>query len=366
MNNRICFFSQMYQAIPSLVAVQRELGGQFVCGRSSTTRYFKNEYPELGFARFRKRFKRFSEGYQAMSKADCIVTGSSYQSLLAPHSAKKMMVFHGTYAGLSPQALEDLRHFDHLFLIGERMERMLLRYQNGHEFNYTKTGFIPFSNFPDKNEKNKRLLLSTLGLDTSLKTVVYCPSRRGVGTWELCASQLIRDLSDEYNLIMRPHPSQSMNLRWHEKSSMKGLQLAAKNRGNTVVDLVDFSLPDVLMIADLLISDANSPSEEALYYDTPQLFTGLGNSSYETIQQALVGRDLLQEDVEDVLRIFNCGPVYALEDSAHWGEAVDNAFLSQDDYSDNRKASFNSIFGQRDQHAGLRVAEIIRNSFLCD
>jgi len=364
MNNKLCFFSQMYQAIPSLVAIQRELGGTFVCGRGSTKRYFKKEYPELGFARFSKRLKRFSAGHQAMLMADCIVTGSPYKTLLSPYSAKKMMVFHGTYAGLTAQAVKDLKHFDHLFLIGERMERMLLRLLKGKEVNYSKTGFIPFSNFPDKTAKNRQLVLSTLGLDPSLKTIVYCPSRRGIGSWELCAEQLIRDISSEYNLVLRPHPSQSMNLRWHEKSSMRGMQLAAKHRGNTLVDLVDVALPDLLMAADLFISDSNSPSEEALFYNTPQLLTGLGNSAYDKIEESLIQRGMPEEDILDVLQVFDCAPVYGQEGYGNWQEAVADAFLNETNYKDNREACFSSIFGQRDKEAASRVSAIISSQYL--
>jgi len=364
MDNKICFFSQMYQAIPSLVTIQRELGGTFVCGRGSTKRYFRKEYPELGFARFSKRLKCFSAGHKAMLRADCIVTGSPYKSLLSPYSAKKMMVFHGTSAGLTAEALRDLKHFDHLFLLGERMERMLLRLLKGEEINYSKTGFIPFINFSDKTEQNELTVLDRLGLDSSLKTIVYCPSRRGVGSWELCAEQLIRDISSEYNLVLRPHPSQSMNLRWHEKSSMKGIQLAAKQRGNTLVDLVDVALPDLLMVADLFISDSNSPSEEALFYNTPQLFTGLGNSAYSKIEESLVERGMPEEDIMEVLQVFDCGPVYGQQRYSNWQEAVDDAFLNETSYKEDRETCFSSIFGQRDKKAGSRVSEIISSQYL--
>jgi len=364
MNNEICFFSQMYQAIPSLVAIQRELGGTFVCGRGSTKRYFKKEYPELGFARFSKRLKRFSGGHKSMLRADCIVTGSPYKSLLSPYSAKKMMVFHGTYAGLTAQAVQDLKHFDHLFLIGERMERMLLRLLKGEDVKYSKTGFIPFSNFPDKTVKNRQLVLSSLGLDPSLKTIVYCPSRRGIGSWELCAEQLIRDISSEYNLVLRPHPSQSMNLRWHEKSSMKGIQLAAKKRGKTLVDLVDIALPDLLMAADLFISDSNSPSEEVLFYNTPQLLTGLGNSAHDKIEDSLIERGMTEEDILDVLQVFDCAPVYGQERYGNWQEAVGDALLNEANYKESREACFSSIFGQRDKGAARRVSEIICSQYL--
>ena len=46
----------------------------------------------------------------------------------------------------------------------------------------------------------------------------------------------------------------------------------AEIRGNTIVDLTSLPLSHLQCIKDLLISYANSPAEESLFYDVPQLF----------------------------------------------------------------------------------------------
>ena len=92
MKNQVCYFSQMYQNIPSLVSVQKELGGTFICGRKSTYHYFKDHYSSLALARYRKRFNIFNDGHKRLLSAGYILTGSPYQKLLAPYSARKMMV----------------------------------------------------------------------------------------------------------------------------------------------------------------------------------------------------------------------------------------------------------------------------------
>ena len=360
MNSQVCYFSQMYQSIPSLVSVQKELGGTFICGRKSTYRYFKKHNPSLELARYRKRFNTFNDGHRRLMSARYILTGSPYQTLLAPYSARKMMVFHGTYAGVSPAAAKGLRHFDQLFLIGPRMEKILSKYREKYSLNYTKTGFIPFDNFPQKNKENKLHVLGTLGLDPSLKTIVYCPSRRNVGSWELCAEDLIHQASDQYNLILRPHPSQSMNLRWHEQIPMRRLKNLSRFKKNIILDFIDTPLPDLLMIADLLISDANSPAEEALFYDTPQLFTGLHRSAFDEAKNSLQNQDIPEEDIADILRIYNCGPSFAEEKFGNWKEAIESALINQQHYKNERTNCFSFIFGQKDQKAGKRVADIIR------
>ena len=174
----------MYQAIPALTVVQKELGGVFVSARSSTISHFKKKYPLLKQERLSKKFKSFNKGHRVMRDASVIVTGSSYQELLAPYPAKKVMVFHGTYAGISRGVLTYLKIFDYVFLNGHRMEKMLTRYLDDDAFKYAQTGFLPFDDFPEKTTGNKRIVLDNLGLDSTLKTIVYCPTSRKVGTWD--------------------------------------------------------------------------------------------------------------------------------------------------------------------------------------
>lgn len=364
MARSLCYFTQMYQSIAPLKAIYDELGGTFVCGRKSTYRYLTSLSPIVNVAKFNKRFHLLGAGNKALDRAQCIVTGSPYQKILSPFNAMKVMVFHGTYAGLQKETIEGLVHFDHLFLTGPRMEKMFNKYCGDVEIDFSTTGFIPFKNFPEKTEENKKALLSKLDLDTSLKTVVYCPSRKKEGSWNECVKALINEVSSEYNLILRPHPSQSMNLRFQDKLEMYHIKEMAKKRKNTMIDLVDIDFPVLLMTADLLISDANSPAEEALYYDTPQLLTGMGNSSYENIKKIWVDWGMDEEDIESRLRMFDCGPVFKKENYANWHEAVCDALFRETTYSNSRSDYFVFIFGQKDKCAGRRVADIIRAKYL--
>ncbi len=360
----VVYFSKMYQAILALTAIQRELNGVFVSSRATTYSYFKREYPSLQREKLNRRLKLCGGGHRAMLKARCIVVGSPYRKLLAPYPARKAMIFHGTYSDIGWGSLKSLAHFDHLFLNGPRMEKKILRYQRDDVFNYSQTGFIPFGSFPEKTARNRRAVLDSLGLDGSLKTIVYCPTSKKVGSWNQCAEALIKEVSGEYNLILRPHPRQMMNLRWYEKSSMRKLQALAKSRRNTFIDLVNVHYPDLLMAADLLISDANSATEESLFYDTPQLLTGLGNSSYENIEKCMIDLKKDQDDIDEDLKIFECGPVYAKEKYEDWREAADDALCRRGAFSGQRQLCFKHIFGQRDREAGKRVAQIIREKLL--
>ena len=145
---------------------------------------------------------------------------------------------------------------------------------------------------------------------------------------------------------------------------MRKIQALAKNRKNTLIDFVNADLHDLLMAADLLISDANSCAEEALFYSTPQLFTGLGNSSYESLKNGWVAMELHEEDLDDMSKLFECGPIYAEENYENWDVAVHDAIQRKDQFSDKRELCFNLIFGQRDRNAGRRVADILRREYL--
>lgn len=363
MNQDICYFTQMYQAVAPLKAIYDKLGGVFVCGRKSTYRFLNSQSPVINAAKFNKRFSFYGKGNKALDSAKCIVTGSPYKKILSPYNGSKVMVFHGTYAGLTKATIEGLSHFDHLFLTGPRMENMFNKYRGDIEIDTSTTGFIPFGNFPKKSKENKETVLVQLGLNPSLNTVVYCPSRKKEGSWQECAETLINELGVEYNLILRPHPSQSMNLRFKDKLQMHRIKGLAENRRNSIVDLVDIDFPSLLMIADLLISDANSPAEEALYYDTPQLLTGIGRSSYEHIKKIWVDWKMDEEDMDGRLRMFECGPVFAQEDYVNWHEAVGDALTRQSAYSERRSDYFTFIFGRRDSAVSQRVADIIQTKY---
>jgi hypothetical protein len=360
----VVYFSKMFQAVPHLAQVASHLPGTFVCNRRSTLQAARHLYPELVTSRYLRWLGPFSQGARLLKKADVIVTGSPYRSFLKPYRAKKCMVFHGTYQLLSKHALLANSHFDLLCVTGPRMQQMIRRLAPEIEMNTVTTGFLPFCEFPFATPDHRYQTLNILGLDPTLKTIVYTPSRRGEGSWDLVAEQLVRTTPASFNLILRPHPSQSLTPRRADRTSFRRITHLATVRPNTLVDLTSHALPSLLSVADLLISDANSPAEESLFYDVPQLFIETPLYSADTISKQAQAEQMHPEDTAQLLTLFECGRRQYLEAPMDFSETIALAIEAAPSYTERRADYFAWVFGKQDRSAHQRVALAITTHLL--
>jgi len=353
--DNIVYFSKMYQAVPALTPIQSEAGGQFVTARRSTLDAFKRNFPDLPICRYQKLLPGLSAGHRVLNSADVIVTGSPYRSFLQSYSAKKFMVFHGTYMMMSSDATNKLRHFDKMFLTGPRMQQMFSRSDLNVETHVT--GYLPFVDFPDVNPTQKSIVLKKLGLDQAKKTVVYTPSRSSIGSWLKCAEKIAEELPEKFNLIMRPHPSQALNSTKDDQKSYQRVLTILQKSSNAVLDMIDCSLPELLSVADLVISDANSPAEESLFYDVPQLFIETEHFSRKHLEVMGIEQKMNRADLAQLLTLYECGP--STTGDGHWMSAVESAIAVSNHYLRQRNEYFSWVFGQRDKHAAKRIAKFI-------
>lgn len=353
--DRVVYFSKMYQAVPALAPIQSEAGGQFVIARRSTLAAFRRNYSHLEVCRYQKLLLGMSAGHRALSAADVIITGSPYRSFLQHYNAQKYMVFHGTYMMMSSEATNKLRHFDKMFLTGPRMQQMFSR--SSLNVDSHVTGYLPFVDFPDANLEQKLRVLRKLGLDETLSTVVYAPSRSSIGSWLKCAEKMAEELPQKFNLIMRPHPSQALNATKADRESYQRVQAILERSSNGVLDMIDCSLPELLSVADLVISDANSPAEESLFYDVPQLFIETEQFSRNHLENMGVEQKMNRADLDQLLTLYDCGP--STSGVGQWIKAVESAMADSGNYLMQRNKYFSWVFGQRDRHAAKRIAKFI-------
>jgi CDP-glycerol glycerophosphotransferase (TagB/SpsB family) len=361
----VVYFSKMFQAVPHLAQVAAELPGIFVSSRRTTLKAANSLYPQLKTARHSRYLGQFSEGNRVLKKADVIVTGSPYGSFLAPYTrAKKCTVFHGTYMMLSRDALLKNSHFDLLCVIGPRMQGMIERFAPEVALNAVATGFLPFCEYPERSESYRNVFMSRLNLDPGNRTIVYTPSRRGIGSWERVAEQLVRTAPLHFNLILRPHPSQSLTSRSRDRASFKRIQTLILQRKNAILDLTSLSLPTVMAVADLVVSDANSPAEESLFYDLPQYF--IETPEYSRGYVAKLGQleNMHPEDLERLLGLYDCGVSEFVENHCDFSNSLDKAIDESAGYAEQRQAYFSWVFGVRDRDANRRVAEAIQTHLL--
>ena len=353
----IAYYSPCLQGTPAMAVMQRLCGGTFVSNRKSTIRVFKKLYPDVKAMR-RHRHLDFIGGHQILKKADVIFSSATYGKYLPQFSAKKCMLFHGTFGSIPESMLVGWKDFDHLFLNGPRMERHLLRYNEKYNLNYTVVGHIPFALYPERTEENRLLIIQKLGLDPNKKTVVYTPSKSIIGTWLHCAEDIAKETPKNYNLILRPHPNQVHSGKSADRASFKRVNRIVEQRQDSLIDLSICSLPELECVADLIISDANSPAEESLFYDCPQLFADANQSSRSTLREYMIQDQIHEEDIESFLELFDCGPSRYADGFENWAEAINYAVSHKDRYATARSKTYKYIFGER----GTNAAKLAKNS----
>ncbi|MBK3866150.1 hypothetical protein GFL09_00285 [Pseudomonas stutzeri] len=361
----IVYFSKMFQAVPHLAQVAALLPGTFVSNRPSTLSAVRKLYPQLQRARYSRWLGGLAGGNRALGGAEIIVTGSPYRSFLQPYGAKKCTVFHGTYMFLTKNALIHNSHFDLLCVIGPRMQQMIDRFADEVKVKTVTTGFLPFCEFPEQSAAQRESVLLRLGLAPDKRTIIYTPSRRGVGSWDFLAEALVDKVPSCFNLVLRPHPNQTLTARSADRESFRRVIALAKKRPHTLLDLTTHPLSALLSVADLVISDANSPAEESLFYDVPQLLIETPQLSRDVVVKGGREEGMHSDDVAQLLTLYECGPsCFVSEANQDISGFIELALANQSGHAQRRRDYFSWVFGKRDRLANQRVAEAITASFL--
>lgn len=358
-NGNVVCFSRMYQAVTHLSQVARVMPSTFVTTRRSTLKAFRHNYPDLHCALAPRFLGALSKGGRLLRNADLIVTGSPYKDFLAQYSAKKVNVFHGTFSRLSRDYILEHLHFDLVCVIGPRMLQMFKRHPESESMNLVQTGYLPFCQFPEQSSEHKIEVLSRMGLNPEKKTVVYTSARRNSSSWKYVARQLILTAPKEFNLILRPHPSQALTPRSADRKSFLDLTKLIGERPGAYLDLGYQHLADLLSVTDMVISDANSPSEESMFYDVPQLFIETEKLSKDVSRRVGLDSGMHPDDVERMLTLYDCGERLFVKTPPDFSRLLDKTTESAYLYSKQRKTYFEWVFGSRDRLANHRVVEAI-------
>lgn len=340
----IVYFTKAYQAVPALMQIYQALGGVFVSTRLSTIRAIRQSYPGTR-AEWHKGFLGgFSPGKKYLEQADVILTGSPYKKLLEEYPGKKYTVFHGTYTYLSALELASMQHFDMLCAIGPRM--LTVMESSGLPIQYMVSGYLPFLEYPAKSESFRRDLLSGLGLDPGKRTLLYVPTGKPNGSWDWLAERLVRDISPNFNLILRPHPSQSVTARFSDILGFFRLRRACRQRGSAMVDLTSCKLSHLYAVSDLIISDGTSTAEESLYYDTPQVFVETDRFSRPHIRRMMLEKGADPGYVEKLVTLYDCGTSLTPE-CDNLDRLIRNSLDEAKNYAARRGEYFSWVFGDR-------------------
>ncbi|HOY70834.1 MAG TPA: hypothetical protein PL131_09210 [Methylotenera sp.] len=355
----VTYLTKQFQSVPALMAIYRKIGGQFVSTRSNTIHAIKKDNPSVRISRYIEKFGSYSTGYRHLSEAQAVVTGAPYRQILSKLHGKKYMIFTGTTPSLTvKQIREDHAHFDKLCVIGPRMMRTVQ--QANLDIEVVPSGYFPFLSFPERKSSQSQVVLEGAGIDTSRKTVLYLPRGEPFGSFDMMMPEFAEKFAHiEMNLVVRPHPSQSVKLHLRDRIRFLLMQRNIKQNGNIFMDMNYFKLADLLAMADLVITDGNSPAEESLFYgDVPQILIETHRLSRKTISESMKKQQSSDDDIALALRIYDNGPIATPQDDIL--AKIYQALESADAYAKARDENYTFVFGQRDFALQQAIIEELR------
>lgn len=348
----------MFQAVPSLFPIYEKLGGTFVVPRNSTVRAIRSVYKDVSIVGGINLTPFVNPSYKILEKADLIITGAPYKNVLRPFHGKKYMVFHGTYAYMGLTEYKRISHFDLICAIGPRMMDALKAAGAGDKV--IVSGYLPFINFPSRDKVNKENFLNLLRLDKSKKTIAYLPWGDPYGSWNLFARKLIEETPSSFNLILRPHPSQGLSMRFSDLLEFMHIKKLVSRRENTFLDLSTQSLSSIYANVDMIISDGTSPAEESLFYDIPQIIIESKRFSRKNVEERLINEGLTNKHINNILRLYSCGDIITPEVN-NFQKILNEAFMKSDKYKSNRNNYFEYVFCDRSLHSQNSFITSLKN-----
>jgi hypothetical protein len=177
-----------------------------------------------------------------------------------------IQIFHGmSFRNLAIR--EDNLGYDHYFVLGPYMlrgfaERGLLASDDPR---VAKIGFMKTDRLLD-GSLDRASLLRQFGLSGERPILVYAPTGEKRNSMERMGEELIQlvERSGKYDLIIKPHDHSHDGIDWFERLAPYESERVKLTRELDVIPC--------LFLADLLISDASSVSNEYALLDRPMLF----------------------------------------------------------------------------------------------
>ncbi|MFN3234459.1 MAG: CDP-glycerol glycerophosphotransferase family protein [Gammaproteobacteria bacterium] len=353
---KIVYYIDNIQSLPISKPLVDESSGVIIVRSRRIYDLVKKQAPHTPIYIYSKWLGRFSRANKELSCAHAIIINRSGSIKIVKRFHRPIvMLFHGTFRDIGTRNIDSLAGTSLVLVNGPRQAKSFERFRDRLPLRCEQIGYIPFDKFITKTPQTSEEIKRKLGLNPQQKTVVYLPARKKVGSWSEHALKIANDIGDNINLIMRPHPNQLT-----EKTLVKELQSLFKKRKNHLLDIGDYHYNELLCIADVLISDATSPAEESLYYDTPQIFTE--SFTREEWRQTYEEDGLHPEDIKKLLMIYDTGISYLKNHYKDWGVCVKDALEKKNNFYKQRQNYFDYAFGDIKKGIAKRAVEIIYSS----
>lgn len=361
--SNITFYIKSIPAIPAALPILKKAPHAVVAAHTATV-YSALKALELEnkIIRYYSKLGRFLPRSKHLRKADLIVSEVRLEDLpkeLRGYKAKLVNIFHGTFRDIGEVKVKQFSTYNVLLTNGPRQSAMIQRYHGRYPIETHEIGYLPFDNFIQKTPERVAAIKKSLGLAIDKPTIIFLPARRRISSLVRHAQAIQSHISDDYNFIIRPHPNQLDKTKSLEKNVIADLRQKMQNIPQQIFDNGQLNYQELLCICDLLISDATSPTEESLYYDTPQLFT----ETYDRHdwRKEFEEHDMHEDDIKSLLSIFDLGISYETSSSKNWGECIEKAFSTKEHYHQARQDYYHYAFGKVKGNAAEQAVQILEN-----
>lgn len=266
---------------------------------------------------------------------DLVVTPSFLRPEERTARTQAVQIFHG----MSDKPFTYERDFSDYLLclcVGQRQADRLLQTPCNRTMKWKAIGYPKFDNPP----------ASPPLLENGKKTLIYCPTWRkeNISSIEifLDSPDVIAQLTQDYNLIVKPHPNIfNSDRQFYDRSIVDRLHqlpnIQLLHSGNVMLWYAQ---------ADLFVGDISAAGYEWLYYNKPMVFL----NPQPGILQA-------STDVASMTYLWQCGAV--CDDMQQLKHLVDENLHSDRYQATREKLLHYSVFNPRDNGATQRgIAEI--------
>ncbi len=313
----IYYFSNQIYQLSYALPFYYQLGGTFIV--NSISKYFRFKKHLSGLATFGEKTLFNTPSIIIKKNKDFTdlegVILSFSNSFFNVDKEKCKTIFHEHGAsdkriGSNPNAKtkEKLLNFDYIFLMSPKnlikINALNLQIPKGRLIKIYNQRFEVYKN----NLENKKEILKKRKINPNRKTVLYAPTWRfGSGSLHKYFFYFAKEITKEYNLIVRPH--------FHESKYIIPYSIKAKLAG---IKNLYFSNPsniskyDTMMdfaISDILISDTSAVLYEYLVTKNPIIIVDVNYKKLVKMPKELdiMQNALIFKNGDDILRIIRKG-----------------------------------------------------------
>lgn len=235
----------------------------------------------------------------------------------------------------SHRAIEKLETFDIILLSSPKNK---IKYKESTnkipESKFKKVGFFKFDQYQSLYEQREREFKRLKIKDTSRKNILYAPTWKfGNGTFEKFGKIFAKEISKEFNLIIRLHSHELKSAKkfkkWLQKNSIENVYMSNSK------DIVNADTLNDFVISDLMIGDMSSVVYEFLVTKKPIL---IAKHNYDRVikmpdsMNIMKNADIFDDEKDNIVDLIKRNlsePAYDVE------KMFENCFYTSNDITEN-------------------------------